>query len=330
MKNIYCYTGSKESSTYWDAYFLQKYAQKFRYSITSSKKLPNDRNDLLLFTDPSAFCAYASAVAKYPHKIVCWWHGDKYTPNKGVKKRIPIAKKYLPSCTVIVSCDQGEKSVLSIGVPKKNIVRIPLGVDLSIFRPEKKSVARSKIGVPDGVFCVGSFQRDTDKRGGPKKIKGPDLFADAITIAKESIPNIFVLLSGRRRDYVMGRLKSIDVPCKHILVDKFERMARLYSALDCYLMSSRVEGGPKSLIESPACNTPVVATDCGMAKQVIKNGVNGFLCDIDASQLAVKLVEVYQKGIAPGGLRPSVQMYDYKNGIINKYESLFLKILEGH
>ena len=46
-------------------------------------------------------------------------------------------------------------------------------------------------------------------------------------------------------------------------------------------MTSREEGGPKSILECMATGTPVVATRCGMALDLIENGRNGVLTDCD-------------------------------------------------
>lgn len=328
MKTIYCYTGSKSSSTYFDAYFLKKYANHFKYCIYTSNKLPRSRNDIVLFTDPSAFCSYAHSFSKFPHKIVCWWHGDKNTPNKGVKERISIAKKHLPKCTsVITSCKQGYNSVLSLGVHPHKITTIPLGVDMNIFRPINKTKSKKSIKVPSDCFCVGSFQRDTDKRGGPKIIKGPDTFISVISRVKEIIPNLFILLSGRRRDYVISNLKKMGVRYKYVYEDNYGKMYRLYNALDCYLMTSRVEGGPKGVIEAPSCNVPVVATDCGMSMDVIKNGVNGYVADIDdVDSLSNYLVNIYNKPLTD--IRHTVSEFDYKSSIVPKYEKLISETLK--
>lgn len=45
----------------------------------------------------------------------------------------------------------------------------------------------------------------------------------------------------------------------------------LYQCLDLYPMTSRVEGGPQSLIECGLLNVPVISTPCGMSRIVLSN-----------------------------------------------------------
>ena len=323
-KKVFCYTGSKSWSTYYDGYFVQKYSTK--YKVVLNGRFPFDKREILLITDPAFFCAYANNLKYYKNKIVCWWHGDKFTPNKGVKQRISTAKKTLPKCTyVIVSCEQGYNSVLSLGVPEKRIIKIPLGVDLGLFKCLDKKKIRTKYGIPENAFCVGSFQRDTDKRGGPKIIKGPDIFVSVLKLLKDKIPNLFVLLSAIRRDYVCDCLRRYQIPYKHVKMDNYFDMPFLYNCLDVYLVTSRVEGGPKALVEAPACNIPVVSTNCGMAKDVIQNDINGFVCEIDDCDcLADKMVVVYNKLQQESiDLRSTVLSYDYATAIVPQYKKLF-------
>jgi len=325
MATIYCYTGSKVSSTYFDAFFVKKYSRKYKYSLSSGGKPPANRKSIVLFTDPNAYCAYHDKFLKYPNKIVCWWHGDRKTPNKGVQKRIKIATKHLPNCKyVIVSCKHGYDAVKSFGVNESKIKKIHLGVDTNIFYPMDKISLRNKFKVPSDSFCVGSFQRDTDKRGGPKTIKGPDVFVDAIERACADMPNLFVLLSGRRREYVMKQLKKRGVNFRYVYLDDFFDMSKLYNCLDCYLMSSRVEGGPKSLMESIACNVPVVASDCGMSSEVIQDGHNGYLYPVnDVAGLTEGLSLVHGGKITSRDICITVERFDYKKSIVKKYEELF-------
>jgi glycosyltransferase involved in cell wall biosynthesis len=53
---------------------------------------------------------------------------------------------------------------------------------------------------------------------------------------------------------------------------------KYYHALDLYLVTSRNEGGPKSVLESMASGVPLVTTAVGMAPDVVLDGINGRLC----------------------------------------------------
>jgi len=60
------------------------------------------------------------------------------------------------------------------------------------------------------------------------------------------------------------------------------------AAFDVYMMSSVFEGLPVALLEAMAMECPVVSTEAGGIKEVIRHGQEGFLCGVDEPE---KLVE---------------------------------------
>lgn len=51
-----------------------------------------------------------------------------------------------------------------------------------------------------------------------------------------------------------------------------ERMVKLYQVADVFVLSSRYEGLPISMLEALACGTPIVTTDCGQGPQLLTSG----------------------------------------------------------
>ena len=68
---------------------------------------------------------------------------------------------------------------------------------------------------------------------------------------------------------------------------KYSDICQFYNLLDCYIVSSRFEGGPRSILESMSSGVPIYSTKVGQAKELIVNGVNGWLYNInDLDKLA--------------------------------------------
>lgn len=62
---------------------------------------------------------------------------------------------------------------------------------------------------------------------------------------------------------------------------------------DCVVLPSYREGTPRSLLEAAAMARPLVATDVAGCREVVDDGVNGWLCRVkDAADLADKLVRL--------------------------------------
>jgi glycosyltransferase involved in cell wall biosynthesis len=144
--------------------------------------------------------------------------------------------------------------------------------------------------------------------------------------------DLFVLLTGPARGYVKRRLENSGIPYLHHFLSDSDEVALYYKALDIYIATGRHEGGPKSLVESLASGVPLVSTKAGMAPDVITDGENGFLCDIDdvdrIVQKSIILLEDKQKKekIIANGLETACR-YDWIV-IAQRYENnLYRRLL---
>jgi glycosyltransferase involved in cell wall biosynthesis len=177
--------------------------------------------------------------------------------------------------------------VREAGVPPERVFQIPIGVDLGRFPlgdADARAAARSMLGLPETAFVVGSFQKDGVGLGAglePKLIKGPDTLVATLRALGKSVPELFVLLTGRARGYVQRELDGVGILHSHHYLSSRDQLAAAYHALDAYLVTSRQEGGPKGVLESMATGVPVVTTRVGQAPDVVEDGRNGLLADVD-------------------------------------------------
>ena len=51
----------------------------------------------------------------------------------------------------------------------------------------------------------------------------------------------------------------------------FKTLNELYNCLNLYVVSSRVEGGPQSIMECASSMTPLISTDVGIASEILSN-----------------------------------------------------------
>ncbi|NBT86659.1 MAG: glycosyltransferase, partial [Alphaproteobacteria bacterium] len=145
------------------------------------------------------------------------------------------------------------------------------------------------------AVVIGSFQKDGEGWGSgdiPKLIKGPDVFLKAIQLLHAKIPSLFVLLTGPSRGYVKNGLKNMKIPCKHIYLNSYPEIGGVYQCLDAYIVASRIEGGPKAILESMASRVPIISTRVGQADDIIANSINGWVCEKENfSEIAEKCAQ---------------------------------------
>ena len=202
------------------------------------------------------------------------------------------------------SCSSTRDTLVANGANPDKFHVIPLGVDCEIFKPaadEEKKALRLKYAIPEDAVVIGSFQKDGmgwNYGAKPKWEKGPDTLCDALVTLSKNYP-IFAVLSGPARGFVKECLDAASVPYFHAgFLDHANDTAELYQLLDLYLISSRIEGGPKSALEAPASGVPLVATKVGMVPDLFTHKVTAMMCDPEDSAALAAAAETVIESIA--------------------------------
>lgn len=213
---------------------------------------------------------------------------------------------------VQVSHRELEALVLSSGIDRAKVFLIPIAVEPSYFRQHTATAradARRQLGLPADAFVVGSFQKDGigwDAGLEPKLIKGPDILLETLATLRRRIPDLHVLLSGPARGYVRAGLEDRRIPYVHRVLDRYQEIGGLYAAIDAYVVPARQEGGPKGVLESMAAGVPVVSTRVGQASDLIRDGENGWLVDVeDVEHLAGRLGDIADRAVDLDGITTS-------------------------
>jgi len=271
-----------------------------------------------------------------PHKsnklVLTWFH---FVPQDKRNKNIIEAQKYLD--VIHTSCNITKSNLIGLGVDPKKIVVIPLGVDLSLFSPvsfKEKQKIKKQLGIPPDRIVIGSFQKDGVGWGEglePKLIKGPDIFVKVVEKLAKEYP-IFILLVGPARGYIKKELEKRNIPYKHIgYLKNLEKVAFYYQVLDLYLITSRIEGGPKQVLEAWASGVPVISTKVGMIPDIAKDEEDILLAEVESVEQIVnkarKIIEdknLTQKIVTKGLMK--VQNYSWEK-ITQKYYTKIYSLL---
>jgi glycosyltransferase involved in cell wall biosynthesis len=219
--------------------------------------------------------------------VFTWFHGSEEDPSPENQRMIDAVGDASERADVIVTaCRTSAARLIGWGVQGQKLQVVPLGVDTTLFRPElarEGLTMRQELGIPPDAMCVGSFQKDGvgwGKGHAPKYVKAPEVLVETLAaLAKRR--RVHVLLTGPARGFVKAGLDRAGVPYTHVEFDDSRRVAPYYHALDVYLITSRDEGGPKGFLEAAASGVPVVSTKVGMASDLIQQGTNGLLADVD-------------------------------------------------
>lgn len=177
----------------------------------------------------------------------------------------------------IIVCTEDWKSRLIVEArPRAPVTVVPHGVDLELFRRVKSRCAR--FGIPDSKFVLGFVgSKRSDDDGGRK---GLDTLETVLQLCARECPSLHISFLGLGWDDEVRRLQSLGVSANYVGFIRRTELPEFYSAIDAYIMTSRIEGGPCTVLEAMACQTPVVATRVGLVPEVITDGESGFTAPV--------------------------------------------------
>jgi glycosyltransferase involved in cell wall biosynthesis len=162
------------------------------------------------------------------------------------------------------------------------------GVDHQLFVPSATNVGQA-MSKRSGRFTVGFIGSATsDDQSGRKGLDTLELVARRLA-TKE--PKSHILFLGIGWDGQVEKLRAKGISCESVGFVPDRQLPAFYARLDAYLVTSRVEGGPCTVLEAMACGVPVVATRVGLVGETIVHGVTGFFADVnDAPALSDALL----------------------------------------
>ncbi len=277
-----------------DAAHLAAAARRLGFDVGPARWAPFAERQSVFLT--SHFEALSARWLDSSHRLAtAYLHGRPGTPGVPEfdecfetlrRRRDRIAR-------IQVTHDEMHELVLAAGISSERVFRIPIGIDLENFLlgdAELHARVRVGLGLPRSAFVVGSFQKDGVGWGEglePKLVKGPDVLVSALELLRADAPELHILLTGPARGFVRRELERLGIPYRHVRARTRAELARAYHALDVYIVSSRQEGGPKAVLEAMAAGVPIVSTRVGQAPEIVMDGENGLLCDVeDAETLA--------------------------------------------
>ena len=269
--------------------------------------------------------------------VVTVFHGNEEMGAE-MQKASRTFQQHIPRLDAIVtsSCMMMRR-LKAWGVPDEKLYLIPIGVDLHLFRPptsDQRLENRHRLEVPDHAICIGSFQKDgVGWKDGlePKLIKGPDIFLEVMRRLSKNYP-VFVLLTGPARGYVKRGLEKAGISYRHDFVEDYNNLPSYYQCLDLYLITSRVEGGPKALPECMATGVPIISTSVGMAPDMIEHGLNGFIVDVEDVEGLVKaasqvIENTHLQGRITKKAMRTVQSYSWRTIVQAYYDQIYAPLM---
>jgi D-inositol-3-phosphate glycosyltransferase len=192
--------------------------------------------------------------------------------------RIKTERGLVQKCHHIIVPTEREKEELirHYGSSSKKVSVVPCGVNLEQFKVLDKAQARQYLGFGNGkiILFVGRID----------PLKGIDNLIAALPYLR-NIPGLRLLVigGGEHSQHEIEQLRKLACNLKihdsvaFLDLVKHEQLPYFYNAADVCVVPSYYESFGLVALESLACGTPVVATDVGDFKSIIREGETGYV-----------------------------------------------------
>jgi len=206
--------------------------------------------------------------------VIITFHGTDINNNKNIPFSLLASR--LSHDNIFVHKSLPKKLKLS----GENFHIIPCGINLDIFSPMNKIIARDKLGWNEKKnYILFSSQFDNPIKNA--------------TLAKLA-------------------LESIDLEIELVELKGYQKrdICLLMNAVDLLLVTSISETGPIVVKEALACNCPIVSTDIGDVKSIIQKIDNCFITSYDPIEIG-KIIKI----ILASSLRSNGKMFMNSYGL---------------
>jgi D-inositol-3-phosphate glycosyltransferase len=233
--------------------------------------------------------------------------------------RVETERELIHDCHRIIAATEREKEAVLCyyGTSPEKIGVVPCGVNLELFQPIEKRLARQELGWRDGkvVLFVGRVD----------PLKGIDRLLEAVPRLPDTRGLKLMLIGGDEQSeseierlHQLARALGLKDSVTFLGLVKHQRMPYFYSAADVCVVPSHYESFGLVALESLACGTPVVATDVGDLKQIIRPGETGYVvANANPAQLAEKIALILARPVPDVGfiqsIRASVARFSWSN-----------------
>jgi len=184
---------------------------------------------------------------------------------------------------VCVSESQKRHIVINKKLKPEMVKVIHNGVDISRFKPGKKTVDRDRVI----IGRVGSLRKE----------KGLDVLLSAAPEVLRCCPSAYFLIvgDGSENGMLQELAKKLGISKSVDFLGERNDVEKIIPSFDIACSSSRTENFPVSMLEYMSCGKGIVATAVGGVPEIIKDRVNGLLvkseCPEDLAEKLIYMIE---------------------------------------
>ena len=230
-----------------------------------------------------------------------------------------IGKYVIDNCNILIACSK--RDLLSIG---------------KVFFSKRKS---NNFWIPNGIEINPQHFTKTFERkyitfiGRLDYLKGFDQFLDMMEEINRVYPSIPIMIVGKGPLSSLIKQKSKTLNINYIPFVPHEKIHEIYLKSKMYVICSYSEATPTTILEAMAYNTPIVSSNVGGISDLIKDGLNGFVYDLNDINEGIRKIltllndKILQERFSKSSNKIVKKSFTWQR-IIRNHKIIYKKILD--
>ncbi len=216
------------------------------------------------------------------------------------------------------------------GIPLEKIGVVPNGIDpaVCVRRGRQRSSYRRALNLPLRASVVGIVAN-------LRPVKGIEIFLRAAALVLLELPQSYFLVvgEGEEESSLRSLARELGIAQNVLFLGKRSDVPALLDTLDVGVLSSHWESFSNAILEYLAAGIPVVCTDVGGCRDVVVEGINGYIVPpADPRAMAEKIVLLLHRHFSQGEcqrLRRRVMKKYSVEAMVEGHQSLYRRLLQG-
>ena len=196
----------------------------------------------------------------------------------------------------VAVCEAARQRFAADGMhPRRALLAVPNGIRLERFRPADDVARQSlvaELGLPTGSRIIGTVGR-------LQPVKDHALLLRAFAKVRVQVPEAALVIvgDGPLRAALEAQAEQAGLSDAVRFMGDRHDVPRLLTGMEVFALTSTSEGYSVALLEACASSLPIVATDVGGNREIVRHGINGRLVPSgDTAAIATALIALLRGG----------------------------------
>jgi glycosyltransferase involved in cell wall biosynthesis len=260
---------------------------EMRRLVALVRALRTLRPDLVYsFNYPTTVYARVAGLLASVPVLITGERGMYLTAAEGILERMLVR---LTEC-VISNAEAVRRDLVDrIGLPAGKVITIHNAIEAGERPgPRERGAARRALGLEEGSCVVGTIARLEDE-------KNLSMMIGVAALCRDAVPGtrFCAIGGGPREDALRAEIRERGLDDTFLLAGPRDSAQELLPAFDIFVLTSRSEGLPNTVMEAMAAGLPCVCTDVGGCGELVEEGLSGHLVPAwDAAAMAGRVREL--------------------------------------